>query len=134
MWQPRSATREDLDQISYVVVGASIEVHRELGPGLLESVYEASLVHEMRLRGVAVASQVHLPLTYKGLALDQGYRIDMVVDDCLIVEIKALDRLLPVHEAQVLSYLRLSGVRLGLLINFNVPVLRDGLKRLVLNY
>ncbi|MBY0310851.1 MAG: GxxExxY protein [Phycisphaerales bacterium] len=134
MWQPKPATREDIDRLSNLVIGASIEVHRELGPGLLESVYEASLLHELKLRGVAALSQVHLPLNYKGLVLDQGYRVDVVVEDCLIVEVKAIDRLLPVHEAQVLSYLRLSGVRLGLLINFNVPILREGLKRIVLNF
>lgn len=126
--------KTDLDRLSHDVIGAAIEVHRALGPGLLESVYEASLVHELKLRGIACESQVRLPLNYKGLELDQGYRLDLVVERALIVEVKSIESLASVHDAQLLSYLRLSGLRIGLLINFNVAVLKDGIKRRVLGF
>jgi GxxExxY protein len=120
---------EDLTQ---EILGAAIEVHRALGPGLLESAYEECLCHELTLRGLAYKRQVDLPLKYKGVTLDCGYRLDVVVEDPVILELKCVEEILPIHEAQLLTYLRLSGKKIGLLINFNVPVLRDGIVRMVL--
>ena len=119
-------------QLTYAIVGAAIEVHRHLGPGLLESAYEECLCRELVLRGLRVERQKPLPLSYKGVKLDCGYRMDLVVEDRVLVEVKAVEALAPIHEAQVLTYLRLAGVRVGLLINFNVSVLKQGLTRLVL--
>ena len=113
------------------VIGAAIEVHRELGPGLLESVYEECLWHELHLRGLAFKRQVNVPVSYKGASLDSGCRID-VLEDSVVVEVKAVGQVLAVHEAQLLTYLRLAGKRVGLLLNFNVPVLKDGIVRRVL--
>ncbi len=114
------------------IIGAAIEVHRNLGPGLLESAYEECLCHELHLRGLDCKRQVPLPLLYKGLRLDCGYKIDLVVQDEVVVELKAVEKLLPVHEAQLLTYLKLTGKRVGLLINFNVPLLTQGIVRRVL--
>jgi GxxExxY protein len=114
------------------IIGAAIEVHRHLGPGLLESAYRRCLVHELRLRGHAVKAEVPVPLEYKGERLDAGYRLDVLVDGKVIVEVKAAEALDPIHEAQLLTYLRLAGVEVGLLLDFHVAVLRDGIKRLVL--
>lgn len=122
---------EKADYLSYQVIGAAMDVHRILGPGLLESAYEECLCRELVLRNIPFMRQVVLPLEYKGIHIDCAYRIDILVDDCLILEIKATTRIEPVHEAQLLTYLRLKKVWLGLLINFNVPVLKDGLRRLV---
>lgn len=122
---------EKADYLSYQVIGAAMDVHRILGPGLLESAYEECLCRELFLRNIPFMRQVVLPLEYKGIHIDCAYRIDILVDDCLILEIKATTRIEPVHEAQLLTYLRLKKVWLGLLINFNVPVLKDGLRRLV---
>lgn len=122
---------EELNLLSEQIIGAAIEVHRELGPGLLEHSYEASLQHELALRGISSVRQLLLPLTYKGLVIPDSYRIDLLVDEKIVVEIKTVEALKPVHSAQVLTYLRMSGKSLGLLINFHVPLLRDGLKRLV---
>ena len=119
------------DEFTGRIIGACIEVHRHLGPGLLESAYEHCLAHELALGGFRIQRQVPIPLHYKGLALDCGYRLDLVVDSRLIVEVKAVERLLPVHEAQVITYLRLIRLPLGLLVNFHVPVLKEGLRRLV---
>lgn len=119
------------NELSNVVIGAAIEVHRELGPGLLESAYEMCLARELSLRGIAVRRQVQLPITYKGLSLDTGLKIDLLVEELLIVELKTVDAFHPIHEAQLLTYLRMSRLWLGLLINFNVPYLRDGIKRIV---
>ena len=116
--------------LSERVLGACIEVHRHLGPGLLESAYEQCLCHELALRGLSFARQRPLPLTYKGVMLDCGYRLDVVVEEKLVVELKAVDHLLSVHEAQVLTYLKLTGLDVGLLVNFNTPVLRGGIRRL----
>jgi GxxExxY protein len=113
-------------------IGAAIEVHRNLGPGLLESAYEECLCHELHLRGLDFKRQVALPLLYKGLKLDCGYKLDLIVQDQVILELKAVDKLLPIHEAQLLTYLRLTGKRVGLLINFNVPLLTQGIIRRVL--
>jgi len=118
--------------ISGAVIGAAIEVHRALGPGLLESAYEACLAYELTERDIPFERQKPIPILYKGVALDAGFRADLLVDGLVVVELKAVDALAPVHEAQVLTYLKLTGCKLGLLINFNVPVLKHGLKRLVL--
>ena len=119
----------DEGKLSGEVIGAAIEVHRILGPGLLESTYELALEHELRLRGIAVERQKAIKLDYKGVTLGDWFRLDLLVDDWLIVEVKAVDSLQPIHEAQLLTYLRLSGKRLGLLINFNVAVLKTGIRR-----
>jgi GxxExxY protein len=122
------------DRITGEIIGAAIEVHRELGPGLLESAYEQCLCHELSLRAVPFQRQVDLPVVYKGIQLDCGYRMDLIVGDRVVVELKTVDKLQPVHEAQLLTYLKLYHRQVGLLINFNVPVLKDGVKRLVNNY
>ena len=114
------------------LIGAAIEVHRVLGPGLLETAYEECLCRELAVRGVSFQRQVALPIDYKGTRLSCEYRIDLLVDDSVVVEIKAVDKLLPIHEAQLMTYLRLSGKQIGLLMNFNVPVLKDGIIRRVL--
>jgi len=120
-----------LNTISGVVVDASLKVHRALGPGLLESAYHACLLYELRKRGLAVDSQVEMPIRYDDILIDTAFRIDMWVEKAVVVELKALPRIHPVHEAQLLSYLRLSGSRLGLLINFHSVLLRDGITRIV---
>lgn len=114
------------------VIGAAIEVHRVLGPGLLESAYQICLARELSVRGVVFEQEKPLPVTYKGVQLDCGYRLDFVVAGKVVVELKAVDALLPIHGAQLLTYLKLTGSHVGLLINFNVPVLKDGIKRKVL--
>jgi len=114
------------------IIAAAIEVHRELGPGLLESAYQVCLCHELKLRGISFCQQLDLPVTYKGIKLDCGYRADLVVERKVVVELKCVEQISPIHEAQLLTYLRLSGIRIGLLLNFNVPVLRDGILRRVL--
>ena len=114
------------------IIGAAIEVHCSLGPGLLESAYEECLCHELHLRGLSFERQVSLPVFYKGLQLDCGYQIDLIVVREVVVELKAVERLLPVHEAQLLTYLKISGKHVGLLINFNVPLLTRGIVRRIL--
>src|SRR5688572_25873432 len=121
----------DLNKLSEALIGAAIEVHRETGSGLLESTYEQCLCRELSLREIRFEYQKPLPIMYKGMKLDCGYRIDILVEGVLIVEVKAIEKLLPIHEAQLLTYLRLSGCQVGLLINFNVEVLRLGIKRVV---
>jgi GxxExxY protein len=113
------------------ILGAAIEVHRRLGPGLLESAYEQCLCHELRFRGVPIQKQVPLPLSYRGNNLDCGYRLDIIAYSSVLIEVKAVDKVLPIHRAQVLTYLKLTGIRLGLLINFNVEVLRSGIYRII---
>ena len=113
-----------------LVVGALIEVHRRLGPGLLESAYETCLCRELALRDLSFERQRDLPVSYKGALLNCGYRVDVVVRDCILVELKAVERLLPIHVAQVITYLRLSGLPVGLLVTFNVRALKNGLRRL----
>lgn len=122
---------EALNVISGVVVDSAIRVHSALGPGLLESAYEACLIAELTQRGFRVESQVILPIVYGAVQLNAGYRIDLLVENEVVVEVKSVTELRPVHASQLLSYLRLSGRRLGLLINFNTPLLRDGIKRMV---
>jgi len=111
------------------ILSAAIEVHSSLGPGLLESAYEACLMHELIVRGCRVRRQVELPVTYKGVRLDAGYRIDLIVDDAVVVEVKSVERLEPIFEAQLMTYLRLSGLRVGLIINFGMRRLMDGFVR-----
>jgi GxxExxY protein len=113
------------------IIGAAIRVHRELGPGLLESSYEACLCHELFLKGLKFERQKPVPIFYKGIKLDAGYRLDLIVEDQVIVEIKAVSELLPVHEAQLISYLKQIGGGRGLLINFNVKLLKNGIRRLI---
>jgi GxxExxY protein len=120
------------EQITHRIIGAAIEVHRRFGAGLLESAYETCLCHELMLQGLSFQRQVSLPVEYKGVHLDCGYRIDLIVEDAVIVELKAIEKLLPIHEAQLLTYLRLSGKHVGLLINFNVKLLTDGIIRRVI--
>jgi len=121
----------EINQLTRRVIGACIDIHKTLGPGLLESAYEECLCHELRLAGLSFERQKPLPVAYKGVQLDCGYRLDLLVENRLLVELKAVQELLPIHEAQVLTYLKLSGLTIGLLINFNVPVLRRGIKRVV---
>lgn len=121
----------DINSISGQIVDSAMKVHTALGPGLLESAYEACLKHELQNRGHSVKSQLTLPINYDGVRLDAGYRIDLLVDDAVIVELKAVSGLLPIHRAQLISYLKLSGKKLGLLINFNVARLKEGITRVV---
>ena len=121
-----------VEQVTTQVIDAALAVHRALGPGLLESVYETCLCHEMAKRGLAFQRQLSLPIVYDGIRLDAGLRIDVLVEECVVVELKAVERMLPLYEAQLLTYLKLTGKRLGLLVNFNVPLFKDGIKRLVL--
>ncbi len=123
----------EINELTEQVIGAAIEVHRELGPGLLESAYRMCLVHELYLRGIQCRTEVDLPLQYKGVKLDCGYRVDVLVEDVLVLELKTVDQFAPIHDAQLLTYLRLGGWPVGLLLNFNVPVLKDGIRRKVLN-
>ena len=119
-----------LNQLTERIIGAAIEVHRVTGPGLLESAYAECLCYELSRSGIEFKREVRLPIEYKGLKLDCGYRIDLLVEDSVIVEVKAVEHLLPVHSAQLLTYLRLSGRKVGLLLNFNETILKNGLKRL----
>jgi GxxExxY protein len=128
-----AGTGGDLNKITEAIIGAAIQVHRALGPGLLESAYEACLEYELAQLGLRVERQKPLPVVYRDVRLDCGYRIDLLVEDSVVVEIKSVDQLAPIHNAQLLSYLRLSGHQLGLLINFNVKMLKNGVRRLVHN-
>jgi GxxExxY protein len=130
--QRHREVENEQDPRTAAIIGAAIEVHRQLGPGLLESAYEQCLCHELHLRGLPFTCQVDLPVSYKGLQLDCGYKIDLIVNNEVIVELKAIERILPVHEAQLLTYLKLSGKKVGLLINFNSPLLTQGIIRRVL--
>lgn len=123
--------KDRLNGVTETVIGSALAVHKELGPGMLESSYDACLAFELIQRGISVERQKLMPLVYKGQKVDVGYRLDLLVDGLVVVEVKAIERLQPVHKAQLLSYLRLSGCRLGLLINFNVKWLVDGIERVV---
>lgn len=128
----KQMTIEELNKITETIIGSAIEVHRNLGPGLLESAYRECLRYELLERGYEVFQEVPLPLIYKGVKLDCGYRLDLLVNDAVIVEIKSVDSLAPIHEAQLISYLKISGGKLGLLLNFNVKILKHGgIKRLI---
>lgn len=120
------------EEVARNIVDAAIKVHRALGPGLLESAYQRCLAYELRKRGLHVRCEVVLPIIYDGQRIDAGYRIDMLVEDCIIVENKAVERMLPVHEAQLLTYMKLRHIRLGFLLNWNVRLMKDGIKRMVL--
>jgi len=122
------------DEITEKIIGACIEIHKVIGPGLLESAYEECLCFELSKAGLIFERQKPLPVVYKSVRLDCGYRLDLVVENCVVVELKAVENLMAVHEAQVLTYLKLSGLHVGLLINFNVPVLKQGVKRIVNNF
>ena len=124
-------SQEELNQISKVILDACITVHKEMGPGLLESIYVWCLLYELRGRGLKVQEEVSIPLVYKGIELPKIFRIDLLVEDEIIIEAKAVEILLPVHEAQIISHLKLTENRLGFLVNFNVPLLKDGFKRFV---
>lgn len=125
-------TSEKVERTAAAIVDAAYKVHCELGPGLLESVYETCLEYELKKRGMKVLSQEKVPVFYDGQRLDADLRLDLLVEDCVIVEVKAVESIAPVFKAQVLSYLKLTGHRLGLLINFNVPMIKDGIKRIIL--
>lgn len=122
----------ETERIASIVLDAAFKVHRALGPGLLESVYELCLCHELAKQNVPFERQLALPVLYEGLSIDAGFRLDLLVADFVVVELKAVEKLTPLFEAQLLTYLKLSGKRLGLLINFNTPLLKDGIKRLAL--
>lgn len=120
------------NEISWIVIGAAIEVHRQLGPGLLESAYEVCLEHELKELGLDVERQVPVPVVYKDIKLNAGYRIDLMVEKKVLIEIKAVDALAPIHKAQVITYLKLKDIKLGLLINFNSVLLKKGIERIIL--
>jgi GxxExxY protein len=124
---------KDEDRLSREIIGAAIEVHRHLGPGLLESAYEECLCQELKLLTIPYERQKPLPISYKGVQLDCGYRLDLLVADTVILELKSVEKLEPIHQAQLLTYLKLSRLKLGILINFNVPILKQGIKRIVNN-
>ncbi|MCU1309946.1 MAG: hypothetical protein JWO20_1071 [Candidatus Angelobacter sp.] len=121
----------ELNPLSRVILDSVFRVHTALGPGLLESAYQGCLLHELRQQGCKISSEVVLPVNYNGVKIDLGYRIDLLVEDAIILELKAVERILPIHQAQVLSYLKLSGKQLGFLLNFNVLHMKDGIKRVV---
>lgn len=124
----------EVNKVTQQIIGAAIEVHRAIGPGLLESAYEECLGHELRLRSIPFERQVPLPVEYKGVKLDCGYRLDLLVARGVVLELKAVERIEPIHEPQLLTYRKLGGWQVGLLINFNVPVLKSGIKRIVNNF
>jgi GxxExxY protein len=121
----------DINGLSNKIIGAAIEVHKNLGPGLLESIYEECLCHELNLRGFSIERQKPLPITYKDKLLDCNYRLDIVVEGAIVLELKSCEKIEPIHKAQLLTYLKMSGFSLGLLLNFNVSVMRDGIVRVV---
>ena len=120
------------DELSKRVIGCAIEVHRNLGPGLLESTYEQCLAHELKCAGIPFMLQHPLPVNYNGVKLDCGYRVDLFIDNKIIVELKSVEKLLPIHQAQLLTYMKLAEIKIGLLMNFNVRFMKDGIKRMVL--
>ncbi|MCE9534214.1 MAG: GxxExxY protein [Planctomycetes bacterium] len=124
--------KDERDPLTHLVIGAAMEVHREMGPGLLESVYQLCLERELKIQGIDCKPQARLPLVYKGDVVENEFIIDVFFPGQLVVELKSVEKLMPIHEAQLLTYLRLSKTRVGLLINFNVPLLRDGIKRMVI--
>ncbi len=130
--EQRTQSLAEANRLSNTVIGLAIEVHRELGPGLLESAYRQCLTHELAEHGVRFAVEKQIPVRYKKAEIDCAFRADIIVEDSLILELKAVDRILPIHEAQVITYLRLTGLRLGLIINFNTKLLKNGIKRIVL--
>ena len=130
----RDAETQSFKEVTEQVIGACIEIHKQLGPGLLESAYEECLCYELSTAGIRFERQKPLPVKYKSVNLDCGYRLDLVIEGKIILELKTVEHLLPIHEAQLLTYLKLSGLTLGLLINLNVPVLKNGIKRIANNF
>jgi GxxExxY protein len=126
--------KDQIEFLAHEIVGSAIEVHKQMGPGLLEFVYVECLMQELLLRNISGQQQVHLPLLYKGIKLNKDFYIDLLVEEIIIIEVKACECLLPVHEAQLLSYLKLADIHLGFLINFNIPLQKNGIKRMVNNY
>ena len=124
----------DINKISSTIIGSAIEVHKALGPGLLESAYEECLCHELSLRNLGFERQKPLPLSYKGKSLDCGYRLDVVVENAILLELKSCEKIEPIHRAQLITYLKLANIHLGLLLNFNVPKMREGIVRIVNNF
>lgn len=124
--------KNEYDPLTNKVIGCAIEVHRELGPGLLESAYEECLAYELKVQGLDIKRQIELPIKYKSVELKCGYRMDILIPDKLVIELKTVEKLLPIHQSQILTYLRLSGVKTGLLINFYTTLLKNGIKRIVL--
>jgi GxxExxY protein len=129
----KEVSRTDLEKTATAIVDSAVAVHRALGPGLLESAYQSCLAYELRSRGHEVVCEIPLPIKYKGVQVNGGYRVDMLVDDCVVIENKAVDRLLPIHTAQLITYLKLSDRRLGFLLNWHVKLIKQGMKRLVNN-
>jgi len=127
------STSADLEAVAKQIVDSAFTVHSEYGPGLLESVYEACLAYELSARGLKVQRQVRVPIKYRGVEIDEGFRIDLLVENCVVVEVKAVVDLNPVYRQQVKTYLKLTNLELGFLINFNVPLIKDGIKRIILN-
>lgn len=127
-------TKQEYTKLAYQIIGAAIEVHRELGPGLLEAVYEHCMMEELKLRGIEAKNQVYLPIYYKGNKIDKYYKIDILVEDDIILELKCVETLLPKHEVQTVTYLKLANKKLGYLMNFNVAIMKDGIKRKVNNF
>src|SRR4051812_2263351 len=125
-------TSDEIEQVAHEIVDAAFKVHSKLGPGLLESAYRTVMVYELRKRGLHLRTEVPVPVVYDEVRLEAGYRLDLLVNECVIVELKAVERLIPLHEAQLLTYLKLTGHRLGLLINFHTKLIKDGIKRIVL--
>ena len=125
---------KNVEEVAKEIVDAALKIHRKLGPGLLESAYEACLEYELIKRGLIVSRQLVQPIQYEETTIDAGYRIDLLVDNSVIIELKSVDQLAPIHTAQIITYLKLSGKSLGFLINFNVPILKQGLKRVVHNH
>jgi GxxExxY protein len=134
MTNRKDAEAQRADEVTNIVIGAAIEVHRWLGPGLLESAYEQCLCHELKLRNLEFECQRKLPLAYKGIELEFGYRMDMVVENAVLLELKTVEKLLPIHDAQLLTYLKLSGIHIGLLLNFHEALMKHGIKRIVNNH
>jgi GxxExxY protein len=124
-------SREEIESLAKVIVDAIVKVHRALGPGLLESAYQACLTHELRNRQIDVRCEAEMPVHYDGIEIEAGYRVDMLVQNCILIENKSVQGLAPIHEAQLLTYLKLSGHRLGFLVNWNVSLIKDGIKRMV---
>jgi len=125
-------TTKEIERVAHEIVDAAFKIHSKLGPGLLESAYAALMEYELKKRGLLVETEFPLPVVYEDVRIDLGYRLDMVVEHCVIVELKAIEKLHPVHEAQILTYLKLTNLRLGILINFNIKLIKDGIKRVVL--
>jgi GxxExxY protein len=122
----------EFDELSKRVIGCAIDVHKNLGPGLLESAYERCLSNELTAKGIRHETQKELPIDYKGVRIDSGYRIDLIIENSIIVEVKSVDKILPIYEAQLLTYMKLAGIKIGLLINFDETTLKEGIKRFVL--